>query len=497
MQLWVWLLAGFGVGWRLFRYALGMPVWGDEAMVGISIVERGYRGLMEPLIWGQVAPLLFLWGERLCVDLWGMNEYAMRVLPTLVGLAGLAVFWAWAKRMVSPMAAALATGLVAVSHYVVRHSVELKPYGYDFTASVTLCYLATRCVLDKRWMWWAALILFVPLAIFMSFPSVFVAGGVAVLLMREFKARGGAVRWGAVTAWALYCIVLGGAFALMLRLSANSQYEYTKEILTEYWKDGFPPGNVLGFAGWFVRMHTGNLFAYPVGGKNGASALSVGLWLVGLWAWWRGMPRYWLVMLVLPFVLNFVAAAMHRYPYAESARISQHLAPLICLVMGVGGAALIERFARSEEGRRKGFAGAMAGLLVVGLVGVGDLVLSPYKTKADADARLVVRQVTSGKEKIYVMPPRNKVNPNYQWYLLEAGFNGKGRLHWEEEPPAEIPTEGMWVINGLRTQDWAAKLEEKYGKPSEVRVYELQLGPKQAGTNHLQAVRYVRHTKAG
>ena len=59
----VGLFLVLGVAARLARYLLRFPLWCDEGYLAVSFLERGYLGLMEPLEYRQVSPLLFLWAE--------------------------------------------------------------------------------------------------------------------------------------------------------------------------------------------------------------------------------------------------------------------------------------------------------------------------------------------------------------------------------------------------------------------------------------------------
>src|SRR4051812_24161463 len=45
-----------GVAWRLTRYLLRFPVWGDEAMLLVNYADRNYLDLAGPLENCQVAP---------------------------------------------------------------------------------------------------------------------------------------------------------------------------------------------------------------------------------------------------------------------------------------------------------------------------------------------------------------------------------------------------------------------------------------------------------
>src|SRR6266567_9634911 len=72
----LWLALGFvlgiGTALRLGEFAALTPLDVDEALVGLNIASRGYAGLLQPLDYGQTAPVLFLWGAHLATRLAGV-----------------------------------------------------------------------------------------------------------------------------------------------------------------------------------------------------------------------------------------------------------------------------------------------------------------------------------------------------------------------------------------------------------------------------------------
>src|SRR5574341_936350 len=61
--LWALLAVGVGVAWRMVRYFLQFPIWGDESFVCVNFLDQTLAGITGPLKHGQVCPLFFLWGE--------------------------------------------------------------------------------------------------------------------------------------------------------------------------------------------------------------------------------------------------------------------------------------------------------------------------------------------------------------------------------------------------------------------------------------------------
>ncbi len=91
-ERWIWLFLAVGVAARVIRYALRFPLWEDESFPAANFLQRGYPDLMGSLDYFQVCPLGFLWVQLTAVKLLGFNEYALRLVPLLAGLASLFLF---------------------------------------------------------------------------------------------------------------------------------------------------------------------------------------------------------------------------------------------------------------------------------------------------------------------------------------------------------------------------------------------------------------------
>src|SRR5262249_37438358 len=110
----IWAFVGLGLVLRAVTYAMRFPLWGDEAFVAATFISRGYRDLLQPLDYGQVCPLLFLWGELAVVKLFGFNEWSLRLLPTVASMASLFLFSHIAGRIFRGVPRLLAVAIFAV-----------------------------------------------------------------------------------------------------------------------------------------------------------------------------------------------------------------------------------------------------------------------------------------------------------------------------------------------------------------------------------------------
>jgi hypothetical protein len=415
-----------GLAARLLRYGLRFPIWGDEAMVALALRDHGFRGLAGFLASApsgtQVAPTPFLWFELVMYRLFGGSELSLRLWAIVTGCAGLWLFVLLARTLCGRLAAVFAVGMLAVGNFPIRYAAEVKPYASDLLLSAALLLLAALFLRRPRQLAWLALLaLIVPVALLCSFPAVFVAGGVSAGLFGVVWREGGAKRW---ALYLLFNAVLIGAFLASYLLVTQGQYAAAQRAMLPYWHENFPPSAPWELAKWLVLTHTGMMFALPFGGANGASAATTLLVLLGGRRLWQQRRWPWLVMLLVPFLLSLIAAALHRYPYGASSRLCQYLAPSIGLLGGLGMARLVSWVRLvGVPWLKRSLAPAWIVLLLV--FGVGMMIHDLYRpgqTVADIVDRRVIQGVFRRAhipDRVIVLNDWGKLDANKQWYLLQ------------------------------------------------------------------------------
>jgi hypothetical protein len=376
-----WAFVGLGLTLRLTRYLLHFPLWGDETYVAVQLLDRGYADLLRPLDLLQVCPLFFLWLELSAVKLLGFSEWSLRLFPTLCSLASVLVFRNLAARVLQGWSSTLAVAVFAISYYPIRHGAEAKPYAGDLLCALVLLSLAAACLSEPQRagrLWVLAAI--TPLCLGLSFTAAFVAGGVALTLLPGVWRQ---KRPSVCAAYIGYVLTMLGAFATLYFAYIRPLYEVSsKNMVGHHWKTAFPPmDDAVIFARWLVQEHTGRMLAYPLGGQHGGSTVTLFLCLLGLVMLWRQGDRKWIALCLTPFAIGFLAAVIRKYPYGESARTMQYIAPAVCLLAGLGLAALLSW--RVDLFKQRPLLAALSVLAAIGCgLGIKDLV-QPYKSKDD------------------------------------------------------------------------------------------------------------------
>jgi 4-amino-4-deoxy-L-arabinose transferase-like glycosyltransferase len=381
---------GLGVVWRVARYAAGPPVWGDEAFLAVSLLTRDFAGLLRPLEYFQLSPVGFLWAELAVFRALGGSEWSLRLIPFLSGLISLVWFARFASKVVDRRSALFALGIFAASFYPVRHATEIKPYATDLMIAMMTLSLAWSLWLDRdslrKWVW---LTLLIAVGVWFSYPLVFVATGMGSVLAFGVIRRPSRH---AVAGLLAFGLIAGTSFLASYLLVASPQSKaapFYSELKT--WEGAFPPLRqpwLLPY--WLLDVHTGNMLAYPNGGKNFASLGPAFLVFVGAWTLRRSRPAF-LAMLLSPLVPTLLAACLHRYPYGTSARTTLYMAPSFCLLAGIGLVSLIRKL--REPNRPRAY--RITTLTLVGMIALATVVNVgwAYKNYEDTLNRLSVERL--------------------------------------------------------------------------------------------------------
>jgi hypothetical protein len=308
---WIAIVAGAGV--RVWAMTQRGSLWLDEASLALNVMTRSYGALLQPLDWGQAAPIGFLWLERAIASHAEAPDLWLRLVPWCAGAALPWLLWRLGRLMVGTGAGALAAVVSAGSLLALRYSTEAKPYASDAAIAAALLLLA-RNASDHptRSGRWGALGAGLVLAVCFSLPAVFVIAAVALALVtsREARAASGARRI-ALPALLLSAAVFGALWLLVYRASAAS------EPLRAYWapvmldltaSDGVARVvRVLMELTWIPLRWTGSLVGAAVGSA---------LWVIGLIGVAR-RRRSDALLLAGPVALAMCASVIGAYPLSD------------------------------------------------------------------------------------------------------------------------------------------------------------------------------------
>ncbi len=333
------LLILLGAAARAALYARTRSLWVDEASLALNIVGRSFAELFKPLDYAQGAPIGFLLLEKLSVTLFGNSEYALRLVPLIGSVLSLPLFYAVARRFLSPSAMLAALALFALSPTLIYYASEVKQYSTDVTVTLLILWLLFQ-TRDPASSLRSLLPLAIAgaLAIWLSHPALFVLAGTFLTLVltpyvsgEPQPGRNRPVVEHKVPLMALGVMAatwaLSFAAAYFISLRALSK----DPLLRTYWNADFPPLPVsVSRINWYFRTLLA-MFQNPAG--VGLAGLSAAAALLGLRYLYRH-SRWTLFALALPLAVTFAAAAGHAYPFRG--RLLLFTAPILILLIAAG-----------------------------------------------------------------------------------------------------------------------------------------------------------------
>ncbi len=428
----------------------------DEASVAVNVLERSWIGLTAPLDFDQGAPIGFLWAVKLCAVLLGEDEWVLRLVPLLAGIAALPCFYLLARRLTDAYAALFALAIWAFSYRAVEYSATLKPYGLDFLATCVVLLAAT----DERPERLPRLALVGALAICFSFPIVFVLAAVGCVLAWEpLRAR----RWpellrlgGVGATWlGVFVLNLFGVGAALLQ----------SDFMRRFWAEArafmpLPPRSIADLE-WFRDTYVA-LFNSPIG--LGYVEIGAVAYLAGLVAFAR-RDRTVAVLLTLPLGLALLASGFELYPFGG--RLLMFAAPLLALPVAEAIVGLVRSTAPLAR---------VTGVVMAALVGQALLSFAlrgialepaPAPTSSHVIARLSERIDPDAGDWVFANEPARAI---FLYYARRLGVDGVPMAamdshFWDQEMiertfaiPLEHGARRIWVLHA-EFDDLSAILE--------------------------------------
>lgn len=373
---------------RAARYFADLPLLSDEARLAANFVHGGFGDIVGPLRYQQIAPIGYLAVEVAAVRIFGFSTWSLRLFAFCCSLASVLLFRHVAGKLLRGLPLLLSVAFFSAAWWPIAFAAEIKPYASDLLISLVLLSLALgwlRAPGRAGWLWGLAGA--ASLAATLSFPAIFVTGGLILALAPiVWRQRGPRI----AIPFFIFAILPPAIFAALL-----PSYTLSPEVrayMERYWADAYPPreGSIRLLA-WLIQIHTGNLFAYPAGCESGGSIITAAGFFAGAFALWHRRQYALLAMGLAPLALNLGAAIPHRYPYGDQARTMQYAAPIVCLFAGLGLATIIGRISRAAIRRRTSEALLLA-CAAVGLANVAYVCVHPYDVWRDRRLREFARQ---------------------------------------------------------------------------------------------------------
>jgi len=126
----------------VMQFLYNRSLWLDEAMLSLNIIKRSFTGLLHPMDYNQVAPVLFLLIEKGFTWLFGNAEMALRLFPLICSVLSLVLIYRCGAVLTKNRRIALiACGLLGFTPKFIYFASEVKQYATDVTVLLAI-YLA-------------------------------------------------------------------------------------------------------------------------------------------------------------------------------------------------------------------------------------------------------------------------------------------------------------------------------------------------------------------
>jgi hypothetical protein len=344
-----WLLGSLlivGIALRLARFLSERALWLDESFVAINLMNRSYSELLGTLDFGQGAPPAFLIGQKLVLETLGDSERALRLLPFVSGIVALFLFYAVARKLLTPLAVPLALLLFAVMKPLVVYSAELKQYGFDVAVVLALLLVFLKVLDRAEFRLRDALVLAAAgaAAVWFSHPAVLVLVGVGTGTAFAFLPRGGRRAFALLTVPAVAWVV---SFLAMYALTLREVSHIERATGQAAGDHGWPARNVyllfvhLDALSWMaatlapILVLAGAAMMWAIGRKRPVVVVGAGMALATVAAGYVGKypvgGRF--VLFLLPVAILFLAEGAVRLIRVLPRDLAVTFALLIALLL--------------------------------------------------------------------------------------------------------------------------------------------------------------------
>ena len=144
------LLALGGILLRIEKAILDRSFRGDEAALASAIHNHSlYELLTVPLGGSVTAPLGFLAGEKLVVDLFGFQDFYYRLVPLIADCLSVVLMFFLAKILLGDFGTAFAVGAFSLNRMLSFYSSDLKQYSTDVAIALCIYLMVARYLKNK------------------------------------------------------------------------------------------------------------------------------------------------------------------------------------------------------------------------------------------------------------------------------------------------------------------------------------------------------------
>jgi|GEM_PF-4192742 len=329
------LLACFVVAGLYFlfsQYFSDRSAWGDETMVGFNILSKSYSELLDPLDFNQVAPPLFLWVEKFFVDILGVSDLNLRILPISSSLITAYLLYLLLRILDFKLDVILIVLCFCfLSENVIYYASEIKQYSTDALVATSLA--CSAIYFSKGRLRYTPFVVLGAVSIYLSHIAIILLTSIisySVVLL--FYGSGESK----LSVKKLMCLILIWVLSFVIYYFYFIYDHPHRNYMNRFWRhfEGLPP-NRLGlknavvwlfsaltdYFSWSFRSYFNNLGCFIV----------VPLLCVSSFLALKRRHFFVLLLCIVPIFIHLCLALMRFYPFYT--RLVLYAFPLLLIVI--------------------------------------------------------------------------------------------------------------------------------------------------------------------
>lgn len=335
---WSWItpfaaaVAISGILLRLIQFFYNRSLYIDEAALALNVRDRPFLELLDPLQWGQTAPIAFMWLQKALLVVFGDGEMVLRAIPLLAGILSVPLFMLVARRALPVHLRTPAIAIFAFSPYPIHWASDAKPYSVDLAVCLILILLMLRFEEKEDAERTRVLGLSGALSVYFSHAATLILAGLALR-----------VAWLGLRGRMKHAVLV----AVLWMLGLPAVWQATSGLGPEnaayfraFWSQGFLPMPWAPGALDAWKMVISRNIYDPLGFRLHGSTIVAGTLIAGGIAWFAVKRRSVGWVLVLPALATVLASMAGRYPltarWEYSGRLVLFLTPVFCFFLVAG-----------------------------------------------------------------------------------------------------------------------------------------------------------------
>ena len=330
-QMWLcvifYLVIFSGFCLACYQIIYNRSLWVDEARLGLNIVHKSFGELLHPLDYNQVAPIGFLFAEKLLTNVFGNQDLVLRIFPFISFCISIPLFYLLSDKILpSKLFALVATALYSINLRLLYYSSELKQYSSDVMVGILIFYTALyyQSHASKKLLLFYALVgiiavWFSNIAIILLFVCGLYSCYHRFILNKDVN---------------VVLPILAWLVSFVLYYSLFIYHHPSKARMVNYWDGYFLPLNPFSKAFYTFIFATIHLFYSKLIKYAIAWIIPLSISLTGTIFLLKEKKYTILYFLFMPIVVHLLLSGLKLYPFAE--RLILYLVPLLILLFVFG-----------------------------------------------------------------------------------------------------------------------------------------------------------------